>query len=206
MTIQVKEPLIAQDDIWNAISFGIVAIATTVFTMSIKIRAISQSRQIEYLSQTDLLTGVKNRNHYENRLEGYPDLCSSTLICVYADVNGLHEINNSAGHPAGDKMLQEVAEVMLQCFGPEHTYRIGGDEFVCLCPDVTEHVVREKVGQIAARLAEQNYFISTGVACQAKEELDMTALTAIAENEMYRAKRAFYAQAGRDRRRRREDQ
>ena len=89
IVVRFKVPDVAETDVWNMITFGMVAVATTVFTMSIKIRALSQSRQIQYMSQTDLLTGAKNRNHYENRLQGYPEMCSLNLICVYADVNGL---------------------------------------------------------------------------------------------------------------------
>ena len=68
LVIYIKNPDVIQSDVWNMITFGVVAVATTVFMMSIKMRALSQSRQIEYLSQTDLLTGAKNRNHYENQL------------------------------------------------------------------------------------------------------------------------------------------
>ena len=66
MVIYFKQPNVAETDVWNMITFGIVAIAATVFIMSIKIRTLSQSRQIEYMSQTDLLTGVKNRNYFDN--------------------------------------------------------------------------------------------------------------------------------------------
>lgn len=91
MVLCFKQPGVAETDIWNMITFGIVAIAATVFIMSVKIRALSQSRQIEYMSQTDLLTGLKNRNHFENMMKLYPEMCKSNLICVYGDVNGLHE-------------------------------------------------------------------------------------------------------------------
>ncbi len=60
----VKQTEVAETDVWNMVTFGIVAVAATVFIMNIKIRALEQSRQIEYLSQTDLLTGLKNRNYY----------------------------------------------------------------------------------------------------------------------------------------------
>ena len=135
MAVCFKDPGVAQTDVWNMITFGIVAIVTTVFIMSIKYRALSQSRKIEYLGQTDLLTGVKNRNHFENQMQGYPEMCSSNLICVYGDVNGLHEMNNREGHQAGDRMLREVAAKIQQRFGPEHTYRIGGDEFAAFEAD-----------------------------------------------------------------------
>jgi hypothetical protein len=79
IVLRCKQPEVAQKDVWNMITFGMVAVAVTVFTMSVKMRALLQSRQIEYLSQTDLLTGAKNRNHYENRLQTYPDMCRSNL-------------------------------------------------------------------------------------------------------------------------------
>ena len=203
LVTRFKEPLIAQDDIWNAITFGVVAITATVFIMSIKIRALSQAKQIEYLSQTDLLTGVKNRNHYENRLEGYPDLCSSTLICVYADVNGLHEMNNSAGHPAGDKMLREVAEVMQQCFGSEHTYRIGGDEFVAFRVDGNPEALSSEIEQMRRELGQNGYNVSFGSAIRRKNaqgDFDIHVLVREAEQEMFAAKREFYRQSENDRR------
>ena len=111
-----KQPEVAATDIWNMITFGIVAIASTVFMMNVKIRALAQSRQIEYLSQTDLLTGVKNRNHFERQMGRYPAMCSKNLICVYGDVNGLHEMNNEKGHQAGDQMLHAVAERLQNSF------------------------------------------------------------------------------------------
>ncbi len=135
IVVNCKEPAIAQLDIWNSVTFAVVAAVTTVFIMNIKIRALKQSSQIEYMSQTDLLTGVKNRNHYENQLKKYPQLCASNLVCVYGDVNGLHEKNNSEGHEAGDIMLRTVAEALQAVFGPEHTFRIGGDEFVAFRTD-----------------------------------------------------------------------
>ena len=103
LVVRFKTPEAAESDVWNMITFGIVSVAATVFMMSIKIRALEQSRQIKYMSTTDLLTGVKNRNCYENHLQDYPEMCTSNLICVYADANGLHEMNNRLGHAAGDE-------------------------------------------------------------------------------------------------------
>lgn len=155
----VKQPEVAETDVWNMVTFGIVAIATTVFTMSIKIRSLAQSRQIEYMSQTDLLTGVKNRNYYENRLQCYPDMCKSSLICVYGDVNGLHEMNNRYGHTAGDTMLREVAAAMQAYFGTEHTCRIGGDEFAAFRMDARPEMVSDAVERITQELAGKGYHV-----------------------------------------------
>ena len=204
IVVRFKEPDVAETDVWNMTTFGIVAIASSLFIMCIKIRSLAQSRQIEYLSQTDLLTGLKNRNHYESRLSEYPGICSSNLVFVYADVNGLHEMNNREGHAAGDRMLCEVASRMQQCFGPEHTYRIGGDEFVSFRADTQPEAVSAEIARISRQLAEKGYHVSFGIAARDKIDgtLDIQELVKEAESSMYTAKSEFYRDPGRNRRNR----
>ncbi len=199
-----KTPDIAVNDIWNMITFGVVAVVTTVFTMSIKIRALAQSRQITYLSQTDLLTGVKNRNHYENRLQEYPKMFTSNLCCVYADANGLHEMNNRYGHSMGDRMLCEVAEKMKQFFGEDHTYRIGGDEFVAFRIDELRETLSSEIERLSQALSQKGYHVSFGIAeCEkAQDELNMRELVSEAESKMYAEKQEFYRKSENDRRNR----
>ncbi|MBR2528999.1 MAG: GGDEF domain-containing protein [Blautia sp.] len=204
IVVSFKVPDVAETDVWNMITFGIVAVATTVFIMSIKIRTLSQSLQIVYLSQTDLLTGVKNRNHYENQLKEYPKLCTSNLTCVYADVNGLHEMNNRDGHHAGDKMLCEVADTMKQSFGPEHTYRIGGDEFVAFRVDGRPDNLPYEIDQMKRALDKKGYHVSFGFAVREKAQgsMNINELVNEAEGSMFADKREFYSQSKYDRRNR----
>ena len=197
-----KPASVAHDDLWNGMSFAAIAIVAETLQQRTKFRVLSQARKIRMLSETDLLTGVKNRNHFEIRQSEYAKNCKDSLAFLYVDVNGLHELNDTKGHQAGDVMLQAVAQALVDNFGQIHTYRIGGDEFVCLCMDTPEQSVRDRVKDIVARLAAQGYFISAGIASQPKAGLDMTALTSAAEQEMYEAKRNYYAEAGRDRRKR----
>lgn len=200
----VKPPEVAATDVWNMVTFGVVAVATTVFIMSIKIRALVQSRQIEYMGQTDLLTGLKNRNYYENRLQEYPKMCKSNLICVYGDVNGLHEVNNRQGHLAGDRMLCEVAAAMRTHFGSEHTCRIGGDEFAAFRMDAQPETVSAEIEEMRQELAEKGYHVAFGMAVCEKEQgsFDMQAFVKEAESAMFSAKDEFYRQPEHNRRRR----
>ena len=197
-----KAPDVAESDIWNMVTFGVVAVVTTLFIMRIKIHALSQSRQIEYMGQTDLLTGTKNRNHYETRLKGYPGLCASNLICVYADVNGLHEMNNREGHPAGDRMLREVAAALQACFGTDHTYRVGGDEFIAFRADGRQDTLPAEIDQIRQALDRKGYHVSFGIASREKNQgkMDMQELVNEAESSMFADKQDFYRQSGNDRR------
>lgn len=202
LSLSLKPADVARMDLWNSLSFAAVASIVEVLQQRSKYRMLYQSHRIEYLSQTDTLTGAKNRNHYENRRGGYAGKCWMNLACVYADVNGLHELNDTKGHRAGDVMLQTVARELINCFGEDHTYRIGGDEFVCFRMDAPEAQTRLEVSRLCDRLSAQGYDLSTGVTVAEKADLDVVALTAEAEKAMYQAKREYYQQAGRDRRRR----
>ena len=202
IVIRFKTPDVAESDVWNMVTFGMVAVATTAFIMSIKIRALAQSKQIEYMGQTDLLTGVKNRNYYESRLREYPKSCTSNLCCVYADANGLHEMNNKHGHAAGDKMLCEVAEAIQRRFGKEDTYRIGGDEFVGFRADGRLEDLTLEVDQLRRSLSAKGYHVSFGMAVRAKVrgKVDMCDLVNEAEINMFAEKREFYRKSENDRR------
>ena len=199
-----KQPDVAETDVWNMVTFGAVAIAVTIFIMRIKIRSLSQSREIEYLSQTDVMTGAKNRNHYEKQLQKYPEMCASGLVCVYADANGLHELNYREGHEAGDRMLFAVADALRHSFGAEHTYRVGGDEFVAFQADGNLEDVLFQVDRMRQSLTEKGYCVSFGVAAQdrAKGALNMEELVKEAESRMFSDKRDFYRQPENNRRRR----
>lgn len=202
MVLHFKEPEVAETDIWNMITFGVVALFTTLFTMSVKIRSLAQSKRIEYLAQTDLLTGIKNRNYFERRLRVYPKMCKSNIFCVYGDVNGLHEMNNKEGHEEGDKMLREVASFMRRCFGEEHTYRIGGDEFVAFRTDAQAEAVFSDIEQIALELDEEGCHVAFGVAAQdrTQRDINMRELVKAAEDNMFSTKRDFYRRPEHNRR------
>ena len=199
---RVKTPDVAEADIWNMITFAAVAIAATVFMMSLKLRSLLQSRQIEHMSQTDLLTGVKNRNFYENRLNHYPEMCATSLTCIYADVNGLHEMNYREGHSSGDRMLCEVASALMEHFGSEHVYRVGGDEFVAFRTDGQQNILLSEISHIKQELGQKGYHVSIGTSfrLREKEGIDMNEMVSEAESCMFSDKREFYSHSENDRR------
>lgn len=195
-----KTPELASLDSWNALSFGLLAVIAAVFQRKIKFRALRQAREIKILSETDLLTGTQNRNSYENKLARHPVQSAHTVTCLYADVNGLHELNNRCGHKAGDAMLKAVASALIDRFGAKNTYRVGGDEFVAFQPDAED--AEADARQITSALAAQGYHVSIGVACHEKAGIDMLELVREAEKNMFLEKQNYYQQLGNDRRKR----
>lgn len=181
----LKDPYIAGGDLWNVVSFGIVALVANIFVMRMKYCSLLNAREVVYLSETDTLTGLRNRNCYESRLEDYARSTDGMLVCAYADADGLHELNNTQGHDAGDKLLKAIANDMRELFGEEYTYRIGGDEFVAFVPRGNLEITRGMLEQMRARLLENGYKVSCGAAAVDASYADMRGLVRDAEKEMY---------------------
>lgn len=141
--------------------------------------------------EKDVLTGLYNRNRYERDLPEYLHRYHTSLACLYLDVNGLHEMNNSKGHEAGDDMLKAVAQQLQDKFGSQGTYRIGGDEFLVLCVDTEEETVLRRMAEIEMSLEKEQFHVSAGCQWQRKVS-SMEELVKAAEKKMYAAKQEYY--------------
>lgn len=86
----------------------------------------SARRSVFRMSVTDQVTGLFNRSAFEKYLYESDPHTFSPAVCVYIDVNGLHELNNKHGHEAGDQMLRAVAERLREQFPRDDLYRVGG--------------------------------------------------------------------------------
>ena len=151
--------------------------------------------------ELDILTGLLNRNRYEQDRETLPKLFHTSLACVYIDANGLHELNNTLGHEAGDRMLKTVAEHLRGTFGSPYTYRIGGDEFLIFAVDQEKDTVERMGRKLESALAGEHIYVSLGIQWAAQID-SMAHLVKAAEQKMYAAKRAYYENEKNDRRRR----
>ncbi len=148
-------------------------------------------RMVQEMGTMDHLTGLLNRNSFQQATEELEQNPDNSLSCVYVDVDGLHEFNNQCGHMSGDRMLQSVAAALKTSFGVEHTYRIGGDEFVIFTFGLDEKDVKDKVRETEQTVAACGYHISTGVEFRRNIPL-LYALIRQAESNMYAAKRRYY--------------
>ena len=140
-----------------------VAVLETVsYFISSKITNHRLMVELEHASRYDALTGLHNRNACMEKIDFLMQRPSCAGI-IYADVNGLKEINDTFGHQAGDAALQQAARLLTKCYGIENAYRIGGDEFLVLMPLVTESDFKtsfRRLRELAAR--EQGLSIALG--------------------------------------------
>ena len=141
---------------------------------------------------SDGLTGMNNRFCYERRIKEYPEMDRETITCIYVDVDGLHELNNTKGHEAGDIMLKFVAENIQRSWGMTDTYRIGGDEFVAFLFDRDEEDIIEEMRIFRKIINDEGYRVSMGEATEKLETLEMAPFIKLAEERMYAEKRSHY--------------
>ncbi len=154
---------------------------------------------IKKMGTMDYLTGVKNRNSFERESADYETMRGETLWCTFVDVNGLHELNNTKGHKAGDAMLCAVAEAVKRIFGAEHTYRMGGDEFVAFRLNSTHEELMSCKYRLLDDLARKGYSVAVGFEGTEKNEngvFDVEKITSEAEAIMYREKWNYYQSHG----------
>ncbi|MGN0995556.1 MAG: GGDEF domain-containing protein [Candidatus Ventricola sp.] len=200
IVMATKEPKQRFVDIMNAVVFGAISAIISTYMMGVKCKRYLYEQQVIMLSRTDLLTGLLNRNAFEQSLSRAPGQCRDSLACVYVDVNGLHELNNARGHEAGDEMLRRVAGELQRAFGTEHSYRVGGDEMLAFVPDCPEDALNGRIDRLRRAVEQAGDHISVGCARQPADACDMNGLVRCAEQRMYEDKRAFYQQRGIDRR------
>lgn len=197
----VKDSSIVPIDVVNALVFGGIGIIVSCFMLNTTIENFVIKNSLDHLANFDQLTQLQNRTCYERRIAAYPAACGRSLTCVYADANGLHALNDTQGHAAGDEMLKTVGVALQAQFGTDHTYRIGGDEFVAFAPDLEAPDLKEKLAAFTQAVQAAHYHTAVGHASCAVEDLDMDALIKTAEKHMYAAKEQFYAAAPHTRRR-----
>lgn len=110
------------------------------------------NRKLSYVASHDGLTGLLNRECIESILHELTDDMQknhSVFTAIMADLDNFKGINDEFGHGAGDRVLQEVADVFAKA-APSNAYigRWGGDEFVILLPLMKE----EKAAELAENL------------------------------------------------------
>ncbi|MFT5451153.1 MAG: two-component system cell cycle response regulator [Enterobacterales bacterium] len=111
--------------------------------------------QLHQLSQIDMLTRVKNRRAFDKALRreiARSERDNLPLSCLFADLDYFKIINDTYGHPTGDRTLKAVASAIQDLLRETDTLaRIGGEEFTVLLPNTEP----EKARDIAERIRQE---------------------------------------------------
>ncbi|MCU7728637.1 GGDEF domain-containing protein [Actinoplanes sp. KI2] len=155
--------------------------------------AAAQRRRMRELSRVDVLTKCLNRRGFLERsadLLTRARLAGRDLSLLILDLDRFKEVNDSAGHAAGDELLCWVGATLKERLHPQDVVgRFGGDEFVVLLASCGADEVDDVAGDITGALA-QRIGVSVGAGLLGRDGTDLDELYSHADAELYRQKLA----------------
>ena len=163
--------------------------------------ASAMAVQVAHTAEHDFLTGLPNRMLMTDRIGQAIALAprhKKKVAVLFLDLDGFKHINDSLGHPTGDKLLQSVAKRLVGCARASDTVsRQGGDEFVVLLSELEQtedaEVLARRMLEAVAKahsIDERDLHVTTsiGVSVYPDDGLDAETLIKNADTAMYEAK------------------
>jgi diguanylate cyclase (GGDEF)-like protein/PAS domain S-box-containing protein len=175
---------------------------TIIAAISRDIRArLAIEEKVSYLAQFDALTGLPNRNLFQDRLTQGMALAKRNdwpMAVLFIDLDRFKLVNDTLGHGAGDTLLKEAAGRLRSCIRSSDTVgRLGGDEFAAILSELRKPgdagLVAQKIVDVFKRpfdLEGKETYVtaSVGVTLYPVDSDSAEALVVNADAAMYRAK------------------
>ena len=189
------EPLLAVTFV--QIPFYLLAMTRAAYRLNgLLVATMRAERENGFLALHDGLTGLANRAGLNAAFERAE---AGTAGLLYLDLDGFKAVNDGHGHAVGDRLLQSVAERLCAEAGPGAVAaRIGGDEFVVLCPGQGRGALIDLGERLIARLGAPHPVgpegrplsvgTSIGIATAPEHGTGLAALMRAADSALYRAK------------------
>ena len=199
----------ADDPPLNRLDLGfaeqVIEAAVTALEKAYNLDQTTQGhQQLRQLADTDPLTGCANRRVLDERLREELDRArryDQVVTVVLFDVDEFKRINDTLGHQGGDKVLQQLADLLRgELRTMDLLARFGGEEFVILLPETGGTGARLFTDRVLRRVAQHNFgdvtspiwvTVSAGLATFPDDRaVDDEALLKLADENLYKAKRA----------------
>jgi diguanylate cyclase (GGDEF)-like protein len=173
--------------------------------LAVRLRDISEAKahvaELKRRSNEDVLTSLPNRQW----IQGYLPIAleeakeaGESLALLFIDLDGFKKVNDTAGHAAGDELLQHAAERLLEAIRPhDKVVRFGGDEFVILLENIEHRIDAAHVAERVQSAFDQPFRLkqgahtvgtSIGIALYPTDGEDAPALLEKADIAMYSVK------------------
>ncbi|HEY7916620.1 MAG TPA: EAL domain-containing protein, partial [Acidimicrobiales bacterium] len=157
--------------------------------------------KVSHLAWHDALTGLPNRRLFEDRVE--QELVRSRRVgepvCMFfVDLDHFKIVNDTFGHGAGDDLIEQVAERLVDTVRRQDTVaRVGGDEFAILLPGLSDQLAIDQLAQRSLEAVSAPFLVlgeeigasaSIGIAMAPEHGDSYDELLSRADEAMYRAK------------------
>ena len=189
--------------------FALVSLSIAVLAMFVAYTLLSRVRhsvrqaeqKLTHLAHVDAVTGLANRNAFNERLEfaiREAGQFQETVAMLLLDLDNFKQVNDTLGHQAGDELLRVIGQRIVRTLRREDfVARLGGDEFAVILRNVS---ARSEAMQVCTKLVDtialpvpiegHDFFVtaSIGVAFFPDDGEDSKTLTRNADTAMYQAK------------------
>ena len=162
--------------------------------------ATIKGEQFRILSETDSLTGIRNRGSGEAEIKRLIKLKKYGMFCIF-DADKFKSINDTFGHETGDTVIKEIAKSMKRALREQDVFmRLGGDEFAFFSPNIKREedgiiVIKRLFDCISAikieEMKDKEISVSLGAAFFFyiyREETDFDELYKKADRALYKSK------------------
>ena len=162
-----------------------------------------KEEEIIYTSKHDYLTGLPNRRYFEEKLLQMDCNDCYPLVIAMIDLDGLKLINDAYGHDSGDEVLVNISSLIKNNLRKnDFVARIGGDEFVLICPNTSTEEFEDLKNKITKNSQLQSYqdfkfSISIGYDVKRDETVETKDILKNAEDNMY-ANKILHGQSARN--------
>ena len=171
--------------------------------VNVHIRLSRTLRFLRDISLTDDLTGCYNRRHGMYTLREWfarSKRYGTPFSMIYFDLNGLKTINDKYGHQAGDLLLRSVVNSCKKLLRESDIlFRMGGDEFMVLCPDTDKRgafICAERMQESVkgVTIVNQTVTFAYGIAHSSEDYKDMDEMMHSADSSMYECKKKMHGE------------
>lgn len=156
-----------------------------------RLELVEKQIQLYKQSHYDALTGVKNRTAYNEFCEYIRENRIYNVGFAFCDINGLKQTNDTLGHQYGDQMIQSFVNILKEFFSEDNIYRLSGDEFVVIVPEIERADFQRSMGMLLEQVAAAENIASVGFIWKSNVS-DIQRRTTQAEQIMYVEKQRYY--------------
>lgn len=150
----------------------------------------SLSQRLEHISYHDQLTDALNRRAFMEKEKELNKITSAGVL--YGDITGLKMVNDQLGHNEGDKLICRCYEQIRRVFEQDYIYRMGGDEFLVLCENISQEEFEKKCRHLIENNRNSDCNIAIGFSW-GNPSTGFEVMVQKAEEGMYHSKREYYS-------------
>ena len=169
----------------------LILLIANIIKCKIKINKLNKIiKELNICCEKDALTGIGNRTSFYKIIDNLEKINSGVTVLV-CDIDGLKAINDEYGHLIGDKIIRQAAILLERCC-PELSYlfRMGGDEFLILIPEI---LTKDQCEQIVSKIhwecsKNDKLKLSLGIANSKDKQYELIDVIREADEKMYKSR------------------